>query len=159
MGGFILIVVVLASLSGCSLLQPKEPPLENWEPVASPDGSMIAFAAPADEGYEIYIRNMDTGEITQLTENEIDDWAPNWSPTGDRIVFTSNRDENPDLYIIYVDTLTINRLTTHSADDVNPSWGQNGKILFNSNRSDSWEIYQIDPDGRNLVKITESEPE
>ena len=147
---------VLMFVGGCGFLQQKGPQLTNWEPVLSPDGTRIAFESPGEKGFEIYIRDVESGTTTQLTQNEVDDWAPSWSPQGDRLVFSSSHEKNVDLYIIVLETLTVNRLTTHEGDDVNPFWGTNGKILFNSNRSGVWEIYMISPDGTSLTKITET---
>lgn len=154
----ILAVTFLILIEGCAFLPQKGPKLTNWEPVLSPDGTMIAFESPGEKGFELYIRDLTTGKTTRLTQNEVDDWSPSWSPAGEQLVFSSNRDKNVDLYVIGLNTLTVSRLTTHEGDDVNPYWGTNGRILFNSNRSGVWEIYMIKPDGTDLVKITETAP-
>ena len=144
-----------AVLAGCSF-GAKEPPLTNWGPALSPDGTTIAFASPGEKGFEIYAQTLATGERRRLTTNEVDDWAPSWSPQGDRLVFVSTREKNVDLYTLVVDTLVVTRLTSDPADDLNATWGSNGKILFNSNRSGAWEIYTIDVTGENLTKVTEN---
>ncbi len=149
-----LVVTAVLFVGGCSLLQQQGPPLQNWQPVLSPDGKTIAYASPGQKGFELFTRDLATGEVKQLTNNEVDDWEPNWSPQGDRLVYVSNQDKNVDLYVIDLQTLAITRLTTQTGEDVNPSWGSDGKILFNSNRSGSWEIYSIDPDGKNLTQVT-----
>ena len=151
-----LVLGVLVLAGGCSFFQQRGPELTNWEPVLSPDGTRIAFESPGTKGFEIYVRELDSGKTTQLTQNEVDDWAPSWSPQGDRLVFASSQEKNVDLYVIVLETLIVNRLTTHEGDDVNPFWGTNGRILFNSNRSGVWEIYMIAPDGTDLVKVTET---
>lgn len=149
-----LVAIALLFVGGCSLLQQQGPPLQNWQPVLSPDGTSIAYASPGDKGFELYTRDLATDEVKQLTKNEVDDWEPNWSPQGDQLVYVSNQDKNVDLYVIVLSTLAITRLTSQEGEDVNPTWGADGKILFNSNRSGSWEIYRIDPDGKNLTQVT-----
>ena len=146
---------ILFLLGGCSLLQQKGPILENWEPTLSPDNTTVAYASPGEKGFELFTRNLETGEVTQLTQNEVDDWAPSWSPQGDKLVFSSSRDKNVDLYIIDLSTLELTRLTTHDGEDINPYWAANNEILFNSNRADKWQMYMIDPDGNNLTQIGE----
>ncbi len=148
---------ILFLLTGCSLLQQNGPALENWQPTLSPDNTTIAYASPGEKGFELFTRNLETGEVTQLTQNEVDDWAPSWSPQGDKLVFSSNRDKNTDLYIIDLSTLEVIRLTTHDGEDINPYWAANNEILFNSNRADKWRMYMIDPDGKNLTLIGELE--
>lgn len=150
-----ILVGVLFLLGGCSLLQQKGPKLENWQPTLSPDNTTIAYASPGEKGFELFTRNLETGKVTQLTHNEVDDWAPSWSPQGDKIVFSSNRDKNVDLYVIDLSTMTETRLTTHEGEDINAYWAANNKILFNSNRADKWQMYMIDPDGKNLTQIGE----
>ena len=158
----IVIVAILGGmlflLAGCSLLQQKGPTLENWQPTLSPDNTTVAYASPGKKGFELFTRNLKTGEVTQLTHNEVDDWAPSWSPQGDKLVFSSNRDKNVDLYIMNLSTLAETRLTTHEGEDINPYWAANNKILFNSNRADKWRMYMIDPDGKNLTLIGNSAP-
>ncbi len=152
----VIALALFTLIGGCTFLQQKGPELTNWEPALSPDGRMIAFESPGGKGFEIFVRDLETGTATQLTSNEVDDWSPSWSPQGDRLVFSSNREKNVDLYAIALETMKVSRLTTHEGDDVNPYWGANGKILFNSNRSGVWEIYMVDPEGTNLIKITET---
>ena len=153
----LIIVGVLAAIgigiSGCSMLQ-KGPALTNWEPVLSPDGKTIAYESPGTKGFEIYLRDLATGKVEQLTHNDVDDWSPSWSPDGKKLVFVSNQDKNVDLYIIDLKTKTITRLTKNPKDDVNPQWGVDNRILFNSNRTGAWEIYSINPDGTDLKQIT-----
>jgi Tol biopolymer transport system component len=149
-----LVVGLCAALAGCSF-GPKEPPLTNWGPALSPDATTIAFANPGEKSFEIYTQILATGERRRLTANEVDDWAPSWSPQGNQLVFVSTREKNVDLYAMALDTLAVTRLTSDPGDDVNPTWGSDGKILFNSNRSGTWEIYRIDPTGENLTKVTD----
>jgi len=148
---------VVAGLAGCSLLNNQGPPLTNWEPELSPDGSKLVYESPVESKLEIFVRDLASGDLQQLTTNEHDDWSPSWAPTSDRIAFASNRDENNDIYVVDVASGEITRLTTHDGDDINPSWGGNDRIYFNSNRSDAWEIYAMDPDGSNLERITTME--
>lgn len=150
-----LIVGISVALAGCSLGS-KEPPLTNWGPALSLDGTTLAYATLGDKGFELYTQVLATGERRRLTTNDVDDWAPSWSPQGDRLVFVSVREKNVDLYILELDTLATTRLTLDPGDDLNPTWGSNGKILFDSNRSGAWEIYMIDPTGEHLTKVTEA---
>lgn len=143
----------IASVVGCSFLGDQGPEFTYWEPALSPDGGTLIYESMSGETLELYALDLATGEERRLTENDVEDWSPSWSPQGDRITFASNRDKNVDIFVLSVETLETHRLTTHEADDINPCWGVDGRIYFNSNRSDVWEIYAIDPDGLNLTKI------
>lgn len=148
--------LILAGLAGgCMFFGGNEPDYTHWEPDLSPDGRSLAFESPTEESLELFVRDLETNEDRQLTQNEDPDWSPSWSPTGDRIVFSSSRDDNVDIYVVTVENLSIDRLTTHEADDINPDWGIDGLVYFNSNRSGAWEIYTIDPGDKSLVKLTQ----
>jgi TolB protein len=152
-------VAVLAAVSGCAYLGKQEPPLTNWEPALSPDGSRLAFESLVDKHLELFVRDLASGSTERLTENKDEDWGPAWSPDGRRIAFGSSRGQNNDIYVLDLGTRDATRVTTDPSDDINPSWGSDGRIYFNSNRSGVWEIYVVEPDGTGLTKLTETPAE
>jgi serine/threonine protein kinase len=56
----------------------------------SPDGKMIAFAAPGD-GDNIYFRQISGERERQITFDKCLDSSPVWSPDGERIAYVSDR--------------------------------------------------------------------
>jgi len=148
------VILLLAGAAGCTFFGNQGPPLENWEPQLSPDGSRLVYESPVEESLELFVRDMATGETRRITENDVEDWGPAWSPDGGCVVFASSRDDNLDVYVIDLDTGVETRLTVHEKDDINPSWGSDNVIYFNSNRTEQWEIFTIEPDGQNLARIT-----
>ena len=45
----------------------------------SPDGIRIAYTSDRDGDWEIYVRNLETGQEEQITDNTHQDWASSWS--------------------------------------------------------------------------------
>lgn len=58
-----------------------------WDPAWSPTGQEIAFISQGD----IYVINIDTGEIRAVTTGD-ETLSPTWSPDGRRIAFVSYKD-------------------------------------------------------------------
>jgi dipeptidyl aminopeptidase/acylaminoacyl peptidase len=83
----------------------------------------------------IYVFNIETKELKQLTSGAYDDSSPRWSPDGTQIVFVSNRTENADtnqntdLFLISAAGGELKKLTTNPGPDSSPKWSPNGKWI------------------------------
>jgi dipeptidyl aminopeptidase/acylaminoacyl peptidase len=69
----------------------------------SPDGSEIAYTSNASGQFNLWVRNVESGEarqLTQFTDNAVRDLA--WSPDGAHILYTADTkgDEKHQLYLI-----------------------------------------------------------
>jgi Tol biopolymer transport system component len=78
--------------------------------VISPDGKYIAFDAHSEDildsgdgKWEIYTMNIETKEITRLTQNDRDDWGPRWSADGTRISFLGDGFDNTGYELFVLD--------------------------------------------------------
>jgi len=83
--------------TGKSLALPGAPDRVS-NPAISPDGKLIAFQRATGTGSDLWVRDLDRGAETRLTNDPSSNVAPFWSPTGDRIVFASNRAGVYNLY-------------------------------------------------------------
>jgi Tol biopolymer transport system component len=88
----------------------------------SPDGRVLAFSSFFDGDLDIYLLDVETGDLRQLTNNDADDMRPAWSPDGKQIVFASDRDGDFEIYVINVDGTNIRQLTDNHAEDHQPRW-------------------------------------
>lgn len=148
-----LAAAMLVLAGGCSFFGQKGADLMNWEPCLSPDGRTLAYESIVDGHLELFARDLMSGAVDRLTTNDDEDWGPTWSPDGQYIAFASSRNDNADIYILTRATLEVRSLTADPHDDINPHWGVDGRIYFNSNRTGSWEIYSVLPDGTGLARI------
>ena len=143
-------------------------------PAASPDGTRLAFASNRGGHWDLYILDLASGELSQLTDTPEYDASPSWSPDSQWIVYESYAPlsveensgteaipatspasvatENLDLFIRPAKAgegpgqETI-RLTNHPAADTSPAWSPNGRqIAFASNRSGDEEVWLADLD-------------
>lgn len=91
-------------------------------PVWSPDGERLAFVSNHLGDSDIFILNLNSGEINNLTEHPATDLNPAWSPDGSHLAFTTNRDGNQEIYLIDMTTNAVMNLTRSPADDNSPDW-------------------------------------
>jgi TolB protein len=103
---------------------------EDSAPAWSPDGHRIAFEIHGPVGGvdgDIYVLDLDTGKVTQLTGDPADapihDEGPAWSPDGRMIAFTSEReDPDGDIWVMNADGSDPRRLTDNTFLDESPDW-------------------------------------
>ncbi|RJQ39928.1 MAG: DUF5050 domain-containing protein [Dehalococcoidia bacterium] len=115
-----------------------------------PDRIAFLSEGKTDE-LDIYIMGVDGTDLKRLTTSGIDLGNISVSPDGRRIVF---RDDN-GLFTINDDGTRKVSLTDLRAYE--PAWSPNGsKIAFQSWENDLPEIYMMDADGSNLVRLTDN---
>jgi len=83
----------------------QTPEVHELDPVWSPDGRSIAFwinaqGGPKDENTEVYLMDVATKKVTNLSRHPSSDGFPSWSPDGQTLLFLSNRLQR-DRFLIY----------------------------------------------------------
>jgi Tol biopolymer transport system component len=101
----------------------------------SPDAEKIVLSGATMSGYyNLYVYDMESGSIQQLTDGYYDDRDPAWSPNGKWIVFSSDRtpfgeEGYYNLFLLDVASDRIRYLTKGRESDFSPSWSPDGKSL------------------------------
>ena len=122
---------------------------DDIHPAISPDGSQIAFASQRNQFWDIYILDLSSGGIIQVTEDTNYNGRPTWSPDGQWLAYEKYaNDGNLQIFIKPVDSsLEEILLTTYSGVDYAPAWSPDGrKIAYTSNQSGAHDIWIADLD-------------
>ena len=96
----------------------------------------------------LYLLDLATKNLTQITSGDYDDAHPAWSPDSRLIAFASNRSKpdtdrtyNTDIWVVAANNTDkgaqLTQVTTNLGDDDTPSWSPDGKLIA--------YITQLDP--------------
>ena len=121
----------------------------------SPDGRRVAFNSDRQGEMNLWVRTLDGGADTRVTEGSGGDYQPTWSPDGRRLVFFSARGGNTDVWTVDVGSRALTRLTSDPALDTNPFYSPDGsRVAFVSDRSGRAEIWVMRADGTEQRRLT-----
>ena len=72
---------------------------------------------------DLFVIDIDTGELTQLTEGERDEYDPAWSPDGEWIAYVTQIGDQSDVFVMRADGIDQTNLTNSPyANDFQPIW-------------------------------------
>jgi dipeptidyl aminopeptidase/acylaminoacyl peptidase len=88
----------------------------------------------------LYVLDLATKGLTQVTSGDYDDSQPAWSPDGKQLAFTSNRSKpdpdrtyNTDIWVVAADHADqgthLTQITTNPGLDNSPTWSPDGKWI------------------------------
>jgi dipeptidyl aminopeptidase/acylaminoacyl peptidase len=105
---------------------------------ASADGSAgslgtIAFVSERTGNDELYLLDVATLQVRQLTDSPGFDRAPGWSPDGTSLAFNSRREPHPDrpqIYVLDVATGQQSRVTDSPLEEQRATWAPDGTGLY-----------------------------
>jgi Tol biopolymer transport system component len=104
---------------------------QQLSPAYSPDGRFIAFAAYEGNQPDIFLYDIENGDIRNLTQDAFFDGSPVFSPDGKWLVYSSVGEQYAKLYRLNLDKPTERfQLTTGDWNDIDAYFTPDGKRLF-----------------------------
>ena len=134
-------------------------------PAWSPDGQTIAFSGTVGGFSDLYLYDVETQAVKQLTNDKNGDFHPDWSPDGGTIAFSSDRGPETDFddlvyseYVLAFYDMASGRVT---APDIlgnvrqsNPQYAPDGSVYFISDADGFTDVYRYQPNDGSVTKIT-----
>ncbi len=126
-------------------------------PALAPDGTQIAFVSDRGGDEEIWVVNIQTGALRQLTIDAQPLGGLNWSADGLQLAFTSANTKSKLTGIALADVSSGSfRLLTDGGDS-SPALSPRGdRLLFTSQRDGDPELYMLSLNSGALERLTHS---
>jgi Tol biopolymer transport system component len=145
------------NLDGSELTQLTNDPGRDQYPAISPDGKKIAYSADIGGTWQIVVMNWDGTNKQQITTGPNRHGFPTWSFDGKYIFIEVYIDENWEMFVMDSNGKNLKRLTNNPGiEDWHPcAHPFEYKVIYESGRVDSEEIWEIDINGKNARRISQ----
>jgi len=133
----------------------------------APDGETVAFSGLQNGHSDIYLYNLTTKKLTQLTDDWYSDYQPSFSHDGTRIVFSTDRvslqsesrsvDIPMNIAVIDIATRKIDNINVfQGANNLNPQFSSDdSQIYFLSNSDGFRNMYRYTLGSNKVERMTE----
>ncbi|MBN1594349.1 PD40 domain-containing protein [candidate division FCPU426 bacterium] len=128
------------------------------DPHFSYDGTRIAFTSNRSGTYQIYVLDMATRAVRQITRGPEDKTNPFWSPNDQQILFTMHTHESAELGIMQADGSHLQRLTQNFGHSHGYGFSKNGGMIsFESSMHNRSEIFIYDLMEKKAMPLLEND--
>jgi Tol biopolymer transport system component len=138
---------------------------EILNPTWSPDDRRIAFTALVGGVTDLYIYDLETGELKRMTQDPYAELQPSWSPDGRSIAFVTDRFStelsilslgNYQLALMNPETGEIQQVPGFSAaKNIDPQWSSDSlSLYFLSDHGGISNIYRVDLRTQKISQVT-----
>lgn len=150
--GFPLAATAQGGMTLISHFQDRYP---RWES----SGEALWFYSNRMGSWDLYRIGADATNLERITSETGDELVPAPSPDGKWVIYVrkATTDADEEIYLLNRATGEQRNLSNHEKNDTDPNWSADGqKIVFTSNRSGNYDIWEMNRDGSNLKQLTDS---
>ncbi len=124
-------------------------------PAFSPSGQDLAYVSYRSGQPQVYLLNLNSGQVRSIGRMPGITFAPRFSPDGGRLVFSVAAHGVTNIFTADLRTGNTTRLTEDDAIDTSPSFSPDGsQIVFNSDRGGVPELYVMSASGGAATRIS-----
>ena len=134
-------IAFISSTPGAEAAQASGDPMVITRYLYKPDAGEGMTRFNDNQRLHIFVVDVASKQVRQLTQGETDEHSIDWSPDGREILFVSNREPNQDEFFNYdvfalrVADSSIRRLTATEDNEYDPLWSPDGKhIVYRGTR-------------------------
>jgi len=152
--------------NGKVIKEAKFPSLgEIFNPTWAPDGKKIAFSAQVGGYTDLFVYDLDSGQLQRLTDDPFADLEPAWSPDGQSIAFVTDRfgtsleSLSYAQYQLAVMNARGGQITQmprlSNAKHINPQWSPDGlSVYFLSDPGGITNVYRLSLGDGVITQVT-----
>lgn len=130
----------------------------NGAPAYSPDGSELAFVSSHQGAANIYVQQLSSGRVTQVTDHWAIDTEPTWTRDGRNLIFTSDRGGAPQLYQASKNGGNAQRISFTGNYNARPQMSADGRYLIHVHANQgNFNIAAMNMETRDLRILTQTE--
>ena len=130
--------------------------------VWSRDGAQIVFTRDrdGDEQHNLFMVEVATGAVRQLTDAPGQDYPGPFSPDGQELAIASSRKGQMNVYVVRLDTLGVRQLTDLPNPTEPAGWSADGRFIYltgsASDNPRNQDIYQVSCHSGELTRLFSS---
>jgi Tol biopolymer transport system component len=135
-------------------------------PAWSPDGDRLAFTGTDGGISDLYVLDLQTKKVRQLTNDRYADLQPTWSPDGERLAFTTDRGDTNLQLLAPTKAMNLGLIDVESGDITlrqpfgdahhhNPQFSPDGRSLYFVSDQDGFkDVYRLNLQSEDLFRVT-----
>lgn len=126
-------------------------------PRVSPDNSRLAFSSLGRNGWTIRMYSLVLNRMVSFNAPGGTTLSPAWSSDGNKVAYSSSVGGDPEIFTSDASGGAAHRITAFRGPDVSPVWNPktNAQIAWVSGRTGLPQIYVMDSDGSNVMRMTD----
>jgi Tol biopolymer transport system component len=124
------------------------------QPAYSPDGRTVVFSSNRAGNLDLWLLDLETGSLTQLTDDVAQDWDPAFTPDGRHLLYSSDRGGNLEIWMAGADGSEPRQVSSDGVDAENPTMTADGEwIVYVSGNTANLGVFRIRPDGSDATLL------